>query len=118
MVVAEPVMTYKVFYRPNPAYKGSYLRDKIGKGGIHGTFGPENGGLEQAEVAVEKCKAWFNEERIRIERQREKRKGEKGGMDVEIKVIPHDNVIVWIETYKDGFKVIPNVEEPKKEPVK
>ena len=97
--MSDPIITHKVLYRPNPAYKGTYLVDKMGKGGIHGTFGPENGGLDGANEAAEKCRDWFTQEKIADEHMVNKQ------VKVAVKIVKHDNVIVWVETYKDGIRV-------------
>ena len=107
----EPTVEYKVWYKLNPAYKGSFQVEKMGKPfinsrgeqeypiGLHGTFGPSAGGFERAQQEVAKCKAWFNEEKKAIERE-----GPGGKAVVEVRTTIHDNVIVWIEKYIDGFR--------------
>jgi len=111
----EKTVEYKVWYKLNPEYKGTFQVDKIGpKTGLHGTFGASAGGFDRAQQEIQKCKAWFNEEKKAIERE-----GPGGKAVVEVRTTIHDNVIVWMETYIDGFptnEVGKQWEEPKQKP--
>ena len=89
----EPKIEFKVYYRPNPEYEGEY--NVPSKSGLHGTF--DN--IRAARAAVEKCRAWFGEEKI-VTLGREI----NGKREEIVRTVKHDNVIVWIEKYKDGFQ--------------
>ena len=108
----EPIVSFKVCYRLNPNYEGQFQIDKIGKGGVHGEFGPSHGGLHRAKMEAENCKKWFNEEKHAFERM-----GASGKPVVEVRTTIHDNVIVWIEKYKDGYLEEEKCVEKEKEKV-
>lgn len=87
----EPKLTWKVCYKAKPEYNGVFNIPEAP--GIHGEFPT----LKLAKEGVESCKRWFNLER------REKKIQRDSKVHVEEEVRFHDNVIVWIEQYKDGF---------------
>lgn len=94
----ENVVTYRVWYEPNPDYDGTFQVDKIGRGGLHATVTDAMGGLERAKREAALCKRWFNEEKILIEKA-----GPDGKIQHEVKTIMHDNVIVTLQKLVDGF---------------
>ena len=96
----DPLVTYQVWYKPNPEYDGTFQLDKMGKGGKHATVTPEMGGYNGAIQAAARCKAWFNEERTAVETSTD-----NGKVIVNVKTAVHNNVIVWIEKYVDGTYV-------------
>lgn len=98
MKKVDPIITYKVWYKLNPEYEGTFQVDKIGPGGLHATIGPQHGGLPKAHSEAGRVKAWFNEEKIAVEKSHP-----NGKKEVSVKTVFHDNVIVWIEKYKDGY---------------
>ena len=114
----EPRVEYKVLYKLNPAYKGNFQRGNLVVPGIQGVFGEEDGGLAAAQTSAEQCKQYFNTDSKAIEKQ-----GPTGKKIVEIKTKIHDNVIVWIEKYIDGFPTQEKIEscheksEPESPPV-
>lgn len=84
-------MTWKVCYKAKPEYQGSFNIPEAP--GIHGEFPT----LNLAKEGAEACKRWFNQER----REKKVQRDSKVYSEEEIRY--HDNVIVWIEQYKDGF---------------
>jgi hypothetical protein len=84
-------MLFKVRYKPNPRYKGSF--GIVKEPGIQGTFEL----LEKAEAAAESCKRYFNTQKFV-----EDVAHPDGSVTQERQAVQHDNVIVWIESYEDG----------------
>jgi len=101
----EPVITYKVYYEAKPSYQGSWNVPE--KPGFQGPFDL----YEDAVLAVESCKRWFNEER-KVTEQIDR----EGKVTQTVRVVNHDNVYVEIKKFKDGFPCEEEVvceEEPK-----
>lgn len=101
----DPIVSYKVWYRPNPEYNGTFQMDKIGNGGLHAHVGPAMavpGGstLDRAIQESKVAKSFFNEEKVAVESS-----DSQGRKKTVIKTNYHDNVIVWVETFKDGFPI-------------
>jgi hypothetical protein len=94
----EPTITYRIWYKLNPEYAGTWQKDKIGGGGLHATVNAQMGGLQRAQEEAGRCKTWFNDEKIAVEKS-----APNGKKIVEVKTTRHDNVIVWIERLKDGY---------------
>jgi len=87
----EPKYEFFVYYKKHPFYRGAFNADI--KAGIHGCF--DN--IGDAERQAENCERWFKvqKEAVQIE----------GKSRPDIKETIHDNVVVWIEAYKDGAKI-------------
>lgn len=94
MTATEVKVQFKVFYKPSPHFEGTYNRIKVA--GLHGTFDT----LADAKEAVEKCRAWFQTEKVCLNPQAPRDKQE-------FKTTIHDNVVVWYEEFHDGAKFIP-----------
>lgn len=109
----EPVVTYKVWYKLNPEYDGTFQIDKIGaEAGLHATVTPSMGGLPNAKERAVRCKAWFNNEQRAVETS-----NAKGAKKTHVETKFHNNVIVWIEKYKDGYPVEEEIACPVNEPI-
>src|SRR5450631_1094165 len=82
----QPVYRFHVFYRPNPLYDGDYqICQAEGLQGVFRTPG-------EARVAADRCKSWFNVERILVTKPEV-----RGVVTTEVKEIDHkDTVEVWI----------------------
>lgn len=88
------VYEFRVCYTGNPEYTGDWHPNLVE--GIHGKF--KN--LKIAQEHVERCKKYFTHETIMT---RKPDKNDGGKIKDIVKTIVHDNVKVWIETYKDGI---------------
>ncbi len=82
---------FRVCYKMNPHYTGNWHGDM--RPGVHGKFDT----LKEAQVGMEKCKKFFNEEKVLQELP-----DERGKVQRTVKTTVHDNVIVWIEEYRNG----------------
>ena len=102
----EVVYKFWVRYKQNPHYTGTFHQGL--KPGIHGKFDT----MIEAEEGAKKCRKWFNEERVAVM----KPDPSQGGKTVE-QVVPtmHDNVMTWIEEYRDGVLYVPEENKGKKE---
>ena len=90
----KPKITFKVWYKPNPHYDGHH--DVCQAEGLHGSFDT----IAKARTGAAACKKWFNDERFFVEKPEV-----NGKVETELKTVVHDNVVVWIEEYRDGFPV-------------
>lgn len=105
----DQVVTYKVWYKLNPEYEGTFQVDKIGGGGLHATVTPSMGGMSRAMEEAARVKTWFNEEKVAVEKSTA-----RGKKEVEVKTTFHNNVIVWVEKYLDGYSTEEELSCPEK----
>lgn len=89
----KPTIEYKVVYEQNPEYDGEFQIPIIH--GLQGTFCL----LADAHKAAKKCKDWFNQEKSLV-----KSIGKDGKPEEVEHIEHHDNVLVVIETWKNGAK--------------
>ena len=97
---------FRVCYKPAPHYTGNWYGDM--KPGVHA----KKTTMKEALAQMEKCKKFFNEEKVLQELP-----DERGKVQRTIKTTLHDNVVVWIEEYRDGKYYDPDEPEEAEETV-
>ena len=95
-----------VCYKMAPHYTGNFRVNELVKPGIHGKFDT----LKEAQAAEQKCKEFFTQEKV-LQRLPD----EKGKVKESIKTTVHDNVVTWIDEYRDDGKGLVYVEPEEKE---
>ena len=96
----EPEVRFQVCYKADPHYAGTF-NAKLAPG-VHGTFTTLAEAKEQAGV----CRDWFSQEKRLVDKP-----GPDGVIVPEVVTTQHNNVIIWIDEYKDGVLVEPVVEK-------
>lgn len=97
---SDKVISYKVWYKLNPEYDGTFQVSSMGtEPALHAHVLPSMGGLPRAKQEAQRCKAWFNEEKILLEKQNPA----TGKVEQTVKTVMHDNVVVWVEKYIDSY---------------